>query len=111
MTCACPLCGAALAADQFAFDAESGIVVAGGQFVSLPHTEALVLEKLLEQRGRVVRKDVLFRAVYSGRDGPDDERVVETHVSKLRKKIRPLGLVIQSERFKGYTLVMETANG
>lgn len=105
MTC-CPTCGQALPADQFNFDVATGILMARGQFVTLPRREAEVLDILLSKRGRQVSKTWLFEQIYRRGDEPETENVVESHVSKLRKKILPLGLVIRSERFKGYALTI-----
>ncbi|MFC3071510.1 winged helix-turn-helix domain-containing protein [Shinella pollutisoli] len=103
----CPTCGQALPPDRFSFDVDSGVLVCGGRFVHLPRREAHVLEFLLERRGRTVTRSILFQELYRGDDEPDAENVVESHVSKLRRKILPLGLVITSERYKGYRLTVE----
>lgn len=103
----CPCCGQALPDDGFRFNSESGILISGGSFVLLPRREMQILEILFERRGRVVTRGVLFQEVYRADDEPDGEAVIESHVSKLRKKILPLGLRIKSERFKGYTLLSE----
>ncbi|NSZ06437.1 winged helix-turn-helix transcriptional regulator [Agrobacterium tumefaciens] len=105
--CACPTCGARLKPDHFSFDAESGLVVSGGRFALLPRREMQIFEFLLERRNRVVTRAALFQEVYRRDDEPEDEAVIETHVSKLRKKLVPLGIGISSERFKGYQLTME----
>lgn len=105
--CSCPTCGAPIGRDHFSFDAESGLVVAGGTFVHLVRRETQILEVLLDRRGRSVSKSFLFREVYRLEDEPENETVIESHVSKLRKKLLPLGLVISSERFRGYQLNME----
>lgn len=104
--CTCPTCGSPIVADHFSFDVDSGVVVARGQFVNLPRREADILMFLLERRGKTVRKGAIFQALYTFDEATENENVVESHVSKLRKKIEPLGLIINSERFKGYTLTM-----
>lgn len=105
--CSCPTCGAPLKRDHFSFDPDSGLVVAGGAFVQLVRRETQILEVLLERRGRSVSRSFLFQEVYRHDDEPESEAVIESHISKLRKKLLPLGLVIRSERFKGYQLNME----
>jgi DNA-binding response OmpR family regulator len=93
-------------ANHFSFDFDSGVLVSMGRVVSLPRREATVLQVLLSRQGKVVTKTYLHESVYRGDDEPETENVTESHVSKLRKKILPLGLVISSERFKGYTLTV-----
>lgn len=104
MTCSCPVCGGSIAPSVFNFDPDSGIVVSQGRFVQLPRREAHVLEFLIERKGRMVSKSILFDELYRQDDEPDSQDVIESHVSKLRKKVRPLGITIISERFKGYML-------
>lgn len=56
----------------------------------------------------VVTKEMLYHALYSDRLDLDKEpelTVVETHVSRLRKKLRPFGVVIINGRFTGYSLM------
>ncbi|WDZ77925.1 winged helix-turn-helix domain-containing protein [Ensifer adhaerens] len=86
------------------------MLVYGGQFLTLPRREAHILEFLLDRRGRTISKSTLFRELYRQDDEPETENVVESHVSKLRKKLLPLGLDITSERFKGYRLLVGRAS-
>ncbi|PZR69151.1 MAG: hypothetical protein DI537_49440 [Stutzerimonas stutzeri] len=106
-SCSCPTCGARLKPDHFSFDPDSGLVVAGGRFALLPRREMQIFEYLLERRNRVVTRGQLFEEIYRRDDEPDNEAVVESHISKLRRKLVPLGIGITSERFKGYQLTME----
>lgn len=104
MTCSCPTCGQTLPAATFTFNREAGIVVRDGSYVVLPRREADVFAVLLDRRGRVATRSSLFQAVYAGDDEPEGEEVIESHVCKLRSKLRSLGLSVRSERFKGYWL-------
>jgi two-component system, OmpR family, flagellar system response regulator FtcR len=58
-------------------------------------------------RGRRLTKSQIFNAVYGLFDDVVEENVVESHVSKLRKKLRArLGYdPIDSQRFLGYMLI------
>nr|WP_306766384.1 helix-turn-helix domain-containing protein [Shinella pollutisoli] len=55
----------------------------------------------------IVTKDMLYQALYGDRllfgESPASS-VVESHVSKLRAKVGPFGVVITGERFVGYRL-------
>lgn len=99
----CPLCGGVLRSDDFRFDVGSGAVIARGQCVVLPRREAAVLEALVSRRGRFVSRNDLYALVFDA-DDDIDMAVIESHVSKLRRKLRPLGVSILSERFKGYQM-------
>ncbi|ANM12076.1 helix-turn-helix domain-containing protein [Rhizobium sp. N324] len=53
----------------------------------------------------IANKDLLYEALYGDRRDLDDEidaNVVESHMSRLRKKVKPFGVVISGERFVGY---------
>lgn len=77
-----------------------------GEPMALPRRERRVLEVLAAARGRVVSKPQLFSAVYGAFRTDIEECVVESHVSKLRKKLRArLGSdPVTSRRFLGYAI-------
>jgi two-component system, OmpR family, flagellar system response regulator FtcR len=78
-----------------------------GQPLPLPRRERRILEYLASNRGRRVTKTQVFNAIYGIFDEEVEENVVESHISKLRKKLREkLGFdPIDSKRFLGYRLV------
>lgn len=80
-----------------------------GQVLALPRRERRILEYLVAHRGGRVTKTQIFNSVYGLFNEDIDENVVESHISKLRKRLRHrLGYdPIQSQRYLGYTL----ANG
>lgn len=77
-----------------------------GQPLPLPRRERRILEFLAANRGRRVTKTQVFNAIYGIFDEEVEENVIESHVSKLRKKLRErLGHdPIDSKRFLGYCL-------
>jgi DNA-binding response OmpR family regulator len=79
----------------------------GGEPFPLPRRERRILEFLASNRGRRVTKAQVFSAIYGIFDEEVEENVVESHISKLRKKLRErLGFdPIDSKRFLGYRLV------
>ena len=78
-----------------------------GETLALPRRERRILEFLAAHRGRRVTKSQIFHAIYGLFDEDVEESVVESHVSKLRKKLRRIiGYdPIDSKRFLGYCLV------
>ena len=50
--------------------------------------ERRILEYLADNRGRRVTKTQVFNAIYGIFDEEVEENVVESHISKLRKKLR-----------------------
>ncbi len=81
--------------------------IVNGEVLSLPRRERRILEYLLVNRGRRLTKSQIFNAVYGLFDDDVEENVIESHISKLRKKLRVrLGYdPIDSQRFLGYLLV------
>ncbi len=77
-----------------------------GEPLPLPRRERRILECLVRNRGRRLSKTQIFNAVYGIFDEDVDENVVESHISKLRKKLKHrLGYdPIDSKRFLGYCL-------
>ncbi len=77
-----------------------------GEVFPLPRRERRILEYLVSNRGRRVSKTQIFNAIYGIFDEDVEENVVESHISKLRKKLRKrLGFdPIDSKRFLGYCI-------
>lgn len=80
-----------------------------GVALNLPRRERRILEFLIANRGRRVTKTQIFNAIYGIFDEDVEENVVESHVSKLRKKLRQrLGFdPIDSKRFLGYCIDLD----
>lgn len=80
-----------------------------GKTFALPRRERRILEYLVANRGRRVTKQQIFSAIYGIFDEDVEENVVESHISKLRKKLR-MRLdtdPIDSKRFLGYLIDWE----
>jgi DNA-binding response OmpR family regulator len=80
-----------------------------GQVLSLPRRERRILEYLVSHRGGRVTKTQIFNSVYGLFNEDIDENVVESHISKLRKRLRHrLGYdPVHSQRYLGYSLVCD----
>jgi DNA-binding response OmpR family regulator len=78
-----------------------------GKPLPLPRRERRILEYLANNCGRRVTKTQVFNAIYGIFDDEVEENVVESHISKLRKKLREkVGFdPIDSKRFLGYRLI------
>ena len=75
-----------------------------GVALELPRRERRILEILYLNAGRRISKAQLFSAVYGLDDEKIEETVIESHISKLRKKLKSLlgHDPIDSQRFLGY---------
>jgi two-component system response regulator CpxR len=74
--------------------------------LSLTSVEFTLLEMLLREAGRVVTREQLTETVLGRKLGPFD-RVIDVHVSNIRKKLGPSerGQRIKSVRGSGYLFV------
>jgi DNA-binding response OmpR family regulator len=79
-----------------------------GAALPLPRRERRILEYLVMNQGKRVAKSQIFNAIYGLFDDEVEEDVVESHISKLRKKLRHrLGYdPIDSKRYLGYCLTV-----
>ena len=76
---------------------------AAGDMLLQPN-EARILKALLKARGGVVSREVLYYAIWGKIKNPGS-RVVDVHVSALRRKLRGVsGLAITQVRGEGYQL-------
>ncbi|WP_062227294.1 response regulator transcription factor [Aureimonas frigidaquae] len=75
-----------------------------GESLVLPRRERRILEYLVANKGRRVSKQQLFSAIYGIFDENVEENVIESHISKLRKKLKMrLGYdPVSSKRYLGY---------
>ena len=76
----------------------------GGEILELPRRERRILEYLAKNRERRVSRAQIYNAVYGFLNEDVEETVVESHISKLRKKLKlRLGYdPINSKRYLGY---------
>jgi DNA-binding response OmpR family regulator len=77
-----------------------------GKMLELTRREQRILEYLARNRTRYVSKAQIFNAVYGLFEYQTDERTIESHICKLRKKlVEYLGFdPIQTRRYLGYML-------
>ena len=85
------------------FDRSARRLSVEGQVLDLPRRELAVFECLVDRRGRLVSKSQLTDHVY-GIGADVEESAVEPHISRLRKRLAPHGVLIKSARGLGYML-------
>lgn len=76
---------------------------AGGQELDLPPRERALLELLVTRAGKVVAKEAIVQSLTSLDDMLSDN-AIEQYVSRLRRRLAPLGLVLRTVRGIGYIL-------
>jgi len=93
-----------LAYGPIALDADRHIVSSHGRDVTLTAKEFLLLEYLLQHRGRVLSRDVLLTDVWGYRY-TGGTRTVDVHVRRLREKLPVLADGLVTVKQFGYKLV------
>ncbi|MBI5902746.1 MAG: response regulator [Deltaproteobacteria bacterium] len=81
-------------------------VTVGGAAVQLSSTEFKLLTELLKAGGRVLSRDALLDRAW-GRDCYVIPRTVDTHVRRLRAKLKSAGRYIETVRGAGYRFAEE----
>lgn len=89
-----------MALGQLRFDHQARQVHVGEAGLALPRRELLVLETLLEQRGRTVLREVLQDRVYGHMD-EIQSNALDTHVSRLRSKLDKAGAQVEIHAIRG----------
>ncbi len=84
---------------------EFGVVWRGRHWVALAPVEARVVAPLLERPGEVFSRRQLARLVWP--EGVSNDRVVDSYVKRLRRRISPVGLSIHTVRQRGYFLAID----
>jgi two-component system, OmpR family, catabolic regulation response regulator CreB len=97
---------AARASGDFAHDASGQRIRFKGQALDLTRREYALLAKLIEAKGRILSREVLFDAAW-GLESDSGDRTVDTHIKTLRAKLRAIDAsrdVIVTHRGMGYSL-------
>ena len=96
-----------LAYGPIVLDTDRHLVSSGGQDVTLTAKEFLLLEYLMQHRGRVLSRDVLLTDVWGYRY-TGGTRTVDVHVRRLREKLPVLADGLVTVKQFGYKLVDPT---
>lgn len=85
---------------QLCFDHHMRQAQVGDVNLTLPRRELLVLETLLEHRGRTVLREAMQDRVYGERD-EIQSNALDTHVSRLRSKLDKAGAQVEIHAIRG----------
>jgi two-component system, OmpR family, response regulator len=85
------------------------LTTASGQVHDLPARELALLELFFLRAGRVVAKDSIVQSLTSLDDSLSDN-AIEQYVSRLRRRLQPLGLNLRTARGLGYMLEVPPHN-
>ncbi|HKS28402.1 MAG TPA: helix-turn-helix domain-containing protein [Pyrinomonadaceae bacterium] len=83
---------------------ENYYVACGGEPLKLPRTEFLIISRLTRNPERIVPSEVLWRFAWN--DGkPFNAESLHVHIYRLRNKLEPYGVKIETMVNVGYRLV------
>jgi DNA-binding response OmpR family regulator len=99
-----PAAGATIAYGPIVIDPDRHVVSSNGHDVTLTAKEFLLLEYLLQHRGRVLSRDVLLTDVWGYRY-TGGTRTVDVHVRRLREKLPLLADALVTVKQFGYKLL------
>ncbi|WCA57549.1 winged helix-turn-helix domain-containing protein [Agrobacterium tumefaciens] len=103
--CNCPTCGQTLPAGLFAVDIESRIIIAGNSFAALTAQEMEIFSELYRRPGVLKSKEQLLSCIASHVDDEPEIKIVDVYVCKLRKKLKPLSISIDTVWGAGYRMM------
>lgn len=98
--------GDLLTADGISLDPARGTVTAGGRPINLPPKEFALLRVLMERINRVLTRDELLTLAW-GWDFDGSDRVVDSHIKKLRRALGTHADCIKTVVKRGYKLEVD----
>lgn len=88
--------------ETLSFDAKKGEVVVAGENIELTRREIQFLEYMIKNRGIIFSREYLLNEVW-GFDFEGDDRVVDTLVKRVRKKLGEYSFLLKTVRGMGYS--------
>lgn len=107
MSKCCPLCGGSLDSDVVTILADRGVIVANGRQVPLTGQEMRLFLTLFEARPRVISREGLLSTLYALEQDEAEIKIIDVFICKMRKKLKFLGLSIETAWGRGYWLKFE----
>ena len=95
---------ATLACEGISLDVERFLAVCDGNALDLGVSEFRILQTLMSQRGKVLTRDQIIKAVH-GENYPVTGRSVDVQIVSLRKKLGTYANLIETVRGIGYRFV------
>lgn len=95
-----------LSAGALMLDPARGTVTADGQRIDLPPKEFALLRALMERKNRVLTRDELLNLAW-GWDFDGSDRVVDSHIKKLRRALGTHADCIKTVVKRGYKLEVD----
>lgn len=88
--------------ENFSFDIKKGEITINGENSELTRREIQFLEYMIKNKGIIFSRDYLLNEIW-GFDFEGDDRVVDTLVKRIRKKLGDYGFLLKTIRGMGYS--------
>jgi len=107
--CCCPVCGSNISQmEGLRIVSEEKMIFGKGRVSIFTPTEWDIVEYLINKNGGVASIDAIHHWLYQLRpDGGADTRIIAVMLTRIRKKIKGLGLNIQNVWGQGYRLTRD----
>jgi DNA-binding response OmpR family regulator len=107
----CPCCGQTIPANADLRIDPAGIVVRQGRFAVLTRQEHTIFEALNKAFPKMRTREQLLTDLYWDKHEEPEIKIIDVFVCKLRKKLKPLGVVIHTIWGQGYRLQVAAIKG
>ena len=88
--------------ENFSFDIKKGEITINGENSELTRREIQFLEYMIKNKGIIFSRDYLLNEIW-GFDFEGDDRVVDTLVKRIRKKLGDYSFLLKTVRGMGYS--------
>ncbi len=88
--------------EEFSFDAKKGEIIIENSSIELTRREIQFLEYMIKNKGIIFSREYLLNEVW-GFDFDGDDRVVDTLVKRVRKKMDKYSYLLKTVRGMGYS--------
>ena len=105
--CLCPVCGSSLSMVQdVKFVPNEKMIVGRGRVARFTPSEWQILNYLVEKNGALVKVEDMHAYLYQlDPNGGPEMIIISVYLTRIRKKISGLGLIIENIWGQGYRLV------
>jgi DNA-binding response OmpR family regulator len=104
----CPVCGGRIETPDFITSADMRLLVRNGNAAKLTKREFQVFECLNRKPYKVFTRGQIIEYIYGLEHDEPDWRILLVFLNRMRKKLKPLGILIENEYNVGYRLRFAT---
>jgi DNA-binding response OmpR family regulator len=106
MSC-CPTCGQGIDANRLIVSLEANQITRGGVSIHVTPLEAEYMHVLAKRYPACARRSATIAEIYGAGHEPSDAlSVIRTITSRLRRKLKPIGVEILNVQAVGYRLAL-----